>query len=44
MALSNTEILVADLEQADFKNCIIYGSNQQELVLENNPQSGFNLA
>src|SRR5699024_11583505 len=34
MAISTTEMLVADLEQADFKNCIIYGSNQQELVLE----------
>lgn len=42
MAINNTEVLVADLVQADFKNCIIYGSNQQELVLENNPQSGFN--
>lgn len=42
MAISNTEVLVADLEQADFKNCIIYGSNQQELVLENNPESEFN--
>src|SRR5690625_2705470 len=42
MAISNTEVLVADLEQADFKNSIIYGNNQQELVLENNPESGFN--
>lgn len=42
MAINHTELLVANLEQADFKNCIIYGNNQQELVLENNPESGFN--
>lgn len=42
MAISNTEVLVADLEKADFKNSIIYGSNQQELVLENNSQAAFN--
>lgn len=44
MAISTTEMLVADLEQADFKNCIIYGSNQQELVLEKNPEAIFNFS
>lgn len=42
MAISNTEILVSDLEKANFNNCIIYGSNQQELVLENNENAAFN--
>jgi len=42
MAISNTEVMLADLEKAEFKNSIIYGSNQQELVLENNSQAEFN--
>lgn len=42
MAISNTEVMVAPLEKADFKNSIIYGSNSQELVLENNSLSDFN--
>lgn len=41
MPISNTEVLVANLEKADFKNSIIYGSNPQELVLENNPLASF---
>ncbi len=44
MAVSNTEVFIADLEQADFKNSIIYGSNQQELVLEHNEQASFNFS
>lgn len=42
MAISNTEVLVSALEKAEFRNCIIYGSNQQELVLEQNELAGFN--
>ena len=31
-----------DLEQANFSNCIIYGDNENELLLDNNNESLFN--
>ena len=35
-------ITVADLTQANFYNCIIYGTNSVELFLNNNPDAAFN--
>ena len=39
---TETEILVADLIQANFTNCIIYGNERREFSLFKNDQSAFN--
>lgn len=42
LQVSETEVIVADLLQADFNNCIIYGSEQREIALVNEPSAAFN--
>jgi hypothetical protein len=42
LQVSETEILVADLVQADFTNCIIYGNENRELGLVEDSAAEFN--
>jgi hypothetical protein len=42
LQVSETEVIVADLLQADFNNCIIYGSEQREIAFVNEPSAAFN--
>jgi hypothetical protein len=42
LQVSETEILVADLIQADFTNCIIYGNESRELGLVEDQAAAFN--
>ena len=42
LQISETEILVADLIQADFTNCIIYGNERRELGLVEDSSAAFN--
>ncbi|MEZ4873998.1 MAG: hypothetical protein R2793_00710 [Flavobacteriaceae bacterium] len=42
LQLSDTEILVADLEEANFNNCIIYGSELREIALVEDENAAFN--
>ena len=43
LAISNDEILVADLEQAEFVNCIIYGTEQREIGLYKDDLGAYNV-
>lgn len=40
--ISDTQIETADLIEANFNNCIIYGNEQRELVLLGDPSAAFN--
>ncbi|MEZ4817837.1 MAG: hypothetical protein R2776_07690 [Flavobacteriaceae bacterium] len=40
--ISDTEILVADLVEANFTNCIIYGSEQREVAFVEDESAAFN--
>lgn len=40
--VSDTEVIVADLLEANFTNCIIYGNEQRELSFVNEPSAAFN--
>lgn len=40
--VSETEILVADLIEANFNNCIIYGGESREFFLNAEPEAAFN--
>jgi len=42
LQISNTEVVVADLIQADFTNCIIYGNERREIGLSQEPSAQFN--
>ncbi len=42
LQVSETEILVADLIEANFSNCIIYGSEGREFFLNAEPEAAFN--
>tara|TARA_R110000850_G_scaffold277086_1_gene422429 strand:+ start:167589 stop:169139 length:1551 start_codon:yes stop_codon:yes gene_type:complete len=42
LQVSETEILVADLVEANFSNCIIYGSEAREFLLNAEPEAAFN--
>jgi hypothetical protein len=42
LQVSETEIVVADLIQADFTNCIIYGNENRELGLVEDQSAAFN--
>ena len=42
LQVSQTEVLVADLQQADFLNCIIYGSENREFLLRREEGAAFN--
>ncbi len=42
LQVSETEILVADLIEANFSNCIIYGSEAREFFLNAEPEAAFN--
>ncbi|MBW2938207.1 hypothetical protein KXJ69_08830 [Aureisphaera sp. CAU 1614] len=42
LPISDTEILVADLIEANFNNCIIYGSEQKEVAFVEDPSAAFN--
>ncbi len=42
LQVSETEVIVEDLLQADFNNCIIYGSEQRELAFVRDPSAAFN--
>jgi hypothetical protein len=43
LAINDQEILVADLEQAEFVNCIIYGTEQREIGLYKEDLGAFNV-
>jgi hypothetical protein len=43
LPVSNDEILVADLEQAEFVNCIIYGTEQREIGLYKEELGDYNV-
>lgn len=43
LAISDDEILVADLEQAEFVNCIIYGTEQREIGLYKEELGAYNV-
>jgi hypothetical protein len=42
LQVSETELLVSDLIEANFNNCIIYGSEQREIALVEDPNATFN--
>ena len=42
LQISNTEVLIADLEEATFSNCIIYGSESREFFLNKVEGAAFN--
>ena len=42
LQVSEGELLIADLEEANFNNCIIYGSEQRELGLAKEAGAAFN--
>ncbi|MCR9182992.1 MAG: hypothetical protein NXH73_08700 [Flavobacteriaceae bacterium] len=42
LQVSETEILVADLVEANFSNCIVYGSEGREFFLNAEPEAAFN--
>lgn len=42
LQISDTEILIADLEEATFSNCIIYGSEVREFILNKVEGAAFN--
>ncbi|MEX0996561.1 MAG: hypothetical protein WDZ45_05905 [Flavobacteriaceae bacterium] len=42
LQVSETEILVADLIEANFSNCIVYGSEGREFILNAEPEAAFN--
>lgn len=42
LQLSDTEIAVADLIEANFSNCVIYGSEQREIALIESEEAAFN--
>lgn len=42
LPISDTEILVADLIEANFNNCIIYGSEQKEVAFVEDTNAAFN--
>lgn len=42
LQVSQTEILVADLVEANFSNCIIYGNETREFFLNAEPEAAFN--
>jgi len=42
LQVSETEILVADLIEANFSNCIIYGSEAREFFMNAEPEAAFN--
>jgi hypothetical protein len=42
LEISNTEVLLADLEEATFSNCIIYGSETREFILRKVDGADFN--
>src|SRR5690606_9085266 len=42
LQVSDTELLVSDLLQADFLNCIIYGSENREFLLRKEESAAFN--
>lgn len=43
LAINDQEILVADLEQAEFVNCIIYGTEQREIGLYKEDLGAYNV-
>jgi hypothetical protein len=42
LQVSDTQVAVADLQQANFSNCIIYGSEQREFIFDKQGKATFN--
>ncbi|HZH70725.1 MAG TPA: hypothetical protein VFD80_09760 [Flavobacteriaceae bacterium] len=42
LQVSESQVVVADLQQADFYNCIIYGSDQREFSFDQQGEAAFN--
>lgn len=42
LQVSDTELLVSDLIEANFNNCIIFGNEQREIALIEDPNAAFN--
>ena len=42
LQVSESQVLVADLQQANFSNCIVYGSEQREFIFDKQGDAAFN--